>query len=151
MSTVVGVRLARAGDLAAVIGLLSMLHDPGDAEAIPREARTMFERILRQYGRRLLVAEVDGRIVGTTDVLVVENLSRGLRPWAAVENVVVDPQSRRQGVGRALVQAAVDYATECGCYKIQLLSNRKRRDAHAFYRSLGFDAEVEGFRRYLGR
>jgi GNAT superfamily N-acetyltransferase len=143
------VRLARMGDLDAVVRLLASLHDEKRTdEATPAE-RDAFERILRQPMRRVLVADLGGRVVGTADVLVVENLSRGVRPWAIVENVVVDPGSRRRGVGGALINAATDFADESGCYKIQLVSNRARVEARSLYRELGFDAEVEGFRKYL--
>ena len=36
------------------------------------------------------------------------------------------------------------------CYKVQLLSNSRRTDAHVFYESLGFERSAEGFRRHLG-
>jgi hypothetical protein len=38
---------------------------------------------------------------------------------------------------------------EAGSYKLQLLSNKHRIDAHAFYESVGFAASAEGFRLYF--
>ena len=40
-------------------------------------------------------------------------------------------------------------AREAGCYKLQLLSSRRRTQAHAFYQALGFEASAQGFRIYL--
>jgi GNAT superfamily N-acetyltransferase len=61
--------------------------------------------------------------------------------------VVVRPAAR--GIGRALMRGALDIADSAGCYKVQLLSNDGRSDAHAFYASLGFRPSATGFRRYL--
>lgn len=44
---------------------------------------------------------------------------------------------------------AVARARSAGCYKVQLLSNRLRTEAHEFYRNLGFDMSAEAFRLYL--
>jgi ribosomal protein S18 acetylase RimI-like enzyme len=112
-------------------------------------AEALFDAIAAQPGRELLVSEVDGRVVGTVDVLIVPNLTHGGTPWGAVENVVVDQESRGVGVGRSLMDEAVRRCVDAGCYKVQLLSNKRRTQAHEFYRSIGFEAVAEGFRRYL--
>ena len=112
--------------------------------------RTILGDLVGQPGRRLLVAEVDGgRIAGTVDAVVVTNLTHLGRPWAIVENVVVAEDDRRGGIGRALMQEAIAYARERGCYKVQLLSAKHRDQAHEFYQSLGLVAVAEGFRIYL--
>ena len=65
------------------------------------------------------------------------------------ENVIVAAAYRRTGVGRALMQYAIDQARAAGCYKLQLTSGKQRAPAHAFYRSLGLDAIAEGFKIYF--
>ena len=52
----------------------------------PREA---IEEIVADPARSLLVAEIDGELVGTVDVLIAPNLTHHAQPWALVENVVV--------------------------------------------------------------
>ena len=150
----VQVRLALDTDFDAILALLKQLaletmnvdsgHEPPD----PRQ-RAAWSRILTQAGRSLLVAETD-RVVGTADLLVVDNLTHDGMPWAIVENVVVDATRRGHGVGHALMGAVVERARAAGCYKVQLMSNEARVRAHAFYRSLGFVPNAEGFRLYLG-
>jgi GNAT superfamily N-acetyltransferase len=125
---------------------------PGRSAAAPaegREAHEILVAILEQSGRTLLVADVNGEIVGTADLLIVQNLMRGSAPWAMVENVVVADRVRRRGIGRALFDEAIRLARGAGSYKVQLLSNKHRRDAHAFYKAVGFTATAEGFRLYL--
>ena len=53
--------------------------------------------------RTVLLAECEGRPVGTADLTVLANAARSGRPYLLVENVVVDRGSRRTGVGRALL------------------------------------------------
>jgi GNAT superfamily N-acetyltransferase len=163
------VRVARQGDLEAVLGLLedlrwdrqsaapasgALMGASGGGPARAEAGRT-WESILAQEGRFVLVAELAGEIVGTADLLIVQNLTHDLRPWAIVEHVVVADRTRsgasarRRGVGRALLAEAVARAQAAGCYKVQLLSRKDRSDAHRFYRAVGFEPTAEGFRRYL--
>jgi len=94
--------------------------------------------------RRLLLAVVDDVAVGMLDTIVVPNLTRKLRPWAAILRAM-----RRHGVGRLLMEKAIEHARDRGCYKIQLVSAQARDEAHALYRASGFDADLQGYRRYL--
>jgi GNAT superfamily N-acetyltransferase len=153
MLPMMGIRDARLEDLPELLRLYRQLAArPGEGEEDPARRAWIaaaFAAIEAQRGRRLLVAEGDGRLAGTLDLLVVTNLTHGGRPWAIVENVVVDLTARRAGVGRALMREAERTARAAGCYKIQLLSARRRLEAHEFYRALGFESSAEGFRRYL--
>ncbi len=143
------VRRARAADLDAVCELLAQLPIDGRA-AIPADAAgRVFDAILRQRGRSLLVAESDGTVVGTADLVIVANLTHGCRSFGLVENVVVAPDARRHGIGRALMERVVSDAQAAGCYKVQLLSNTERTDAHDFYAAIGFELRAAGFRRYF--
>jgi ribosomal protein S18 acetylase RimI-like enzyme len=148
----VEVRPARIEDAAALHRLYGELAD-GRTDARPAgmdRTRAILTDIVGQPARRLLVAEGEGgRLAGTVDVLVVVNLTYAGRPWAVVENVVVAEAHRRQGIGRALMQAAMGQARQAGCYKVQLTSGKHRDGAHAFYRSLGFEAIAEGFKAYF--
>ncbi len=113
------------------------------------ETQPVFAQITTMPGHELLVAEEDGEVVGTMVLLMVPNLSHGARPWAIVENLIVDGRYRRRHIGRLLMEYAIARAREAGCYKVQLLSNKKRREAHQFYQDLGFEASAHGFRLYL--
>ena len=139
------IREAVEADLPAVVSLLEGL----DLETPPAANETVWKTILAQPGRTVLIAEVDGVVVGTLDLMVVANLTRDARPFAVAENIAVDADHRSRGIGRALLDEAVRRSQGAGCYKIQLMSNKRRADAHAFYRSCGFEAQAEGFRRYF--
>jgi len=143
------VRRAIADDLSDVVALLSQLHEDEAPPLVGEDLTSTFAEILASSTRAVLVATRDGAIVGTLDLFAMANLTRGGRPWAGVENLVVDVACRRQGIGRALIAVAVDTALEAGCYKVQLVSHHKRDAAHVLYSHTGFTAPVRGYRRYL--
>jgi len=59
--------------------------------------------------------------------------------------VVVDEAHRRRGIGAGLMERAAAIAREAGCYKVVLTSNKKRPEAHTFYRRLGYQQTHEAF------
>jgi GNAT superfamily N-acetyltransferase len=149
--SVASVRRAEQRDLDALLSLYDELAD-GDAARLPGErthAAAILATALADPQRSLLVAELDGAVVGVADLLVVPNLTHRGDPWAIVENVVVARAMRRSGVGRALMVRALEIARAAGCYKLQLLSAKHRVEAHALYRSIGLEAHAEGFKLYL--
>jgi ribosomal protein S18 acetylase RimI-like enzyme len=95
------------------------------------------------------VGDAGDGVVGTASLLVMPNLGYECHPTAFIEAVAVDPQHRRLRVGTAIVGRILADAAEKSCRKVQLLSHKRHADdgAFSFYRSLGFEAEAEGFRR----
>jgi GNAT superfamily N-acetyltransferase len=145
------IRPARPSDLLSLIALLQQLSldDPReDPDALARY-ETAFAAIDADPRQTLLVAEADGAVVGTATVIIVPNLSHVGRPYAVVEDVVVDSAHRGNRLGEALMRRCIDTAREAGCYKLALTSNRRRPEAHRFYERLGFTATHLGFRMDL--
>ena len=68
-----------------------------------------------------------------------------------IEAIVVAATQRRSGIGRMLIERVLADASVARCHKVQLLAHKRHAfdGAHDFYRSLGFEAEAEGFRLYL--
>lgn len=143
-------RRAREGDLPRVLALFGYLQ-PRRAwrEDQDGDAARLFASMVADPARHLLVAEVDGRVAGMLDVIIISNLSRDLSPWATFENLAVDPAFRRRGIARGLLLHARDVAVANGCYKAQFVSGMGRKDAHRIYDGIGFDHPVRGWRRYL--
>lgn len=144
------VRVATEPDVPALLALYGELH-PSDGKVPAERAQQVWRVLSGQWGRTILVAECDGRVVGTVDCLLVPNLTHGCRPYLQVENVVVAAAARRSGVGSRLIHAATAAARAAGCYKIQLQSRVDRFAAHTFYESCGLTATATGYRRYLDR
>ncbi|MBB6118390.1 GNAT family N-acetyltransferase [Nocardiopsis algeriensis] len=147
------IRAAIRSDLGAILRLLRELGDTAHMQSahvrMSSAAVRAWTRMESDPDRTILVAEERGQIIGTLDLLVVANLTHDAQPWAVVDNVVVDPQLRRRGIGRALVEDALDRATRAGCYKVELLSHESPDGVRKFYAALGFSGSALGFRRRL--
>ncbi len=143
----VQIRPATEGDLDALLALYVQLS-PENAGADRDLAAAGLQTMFADTHVSLLVASLDGMVVGTVTLIVVPNLTHNARPWIQLENMVVDESVRRSGAGRALLEAAEALAQESSAYKIQLQSADHRHGAHAFYKSAGFKASSLGFRKY---
>jgi GNAT superfamily N-acetyltransferase len=97
----------------------------------------------------VFVAEVDGEVVGVTQVVVFPHFQHTGGWCAEVETVHVREDRRGRGVGSALLDAAEALARRRGCYRIQLTSRNVRTDAHRFYLAHGYDPTHQGFKKLL--
>lgn len=109
------------------------------------DAERIFERMARYPNYKVYVAIINARVVGTFALLIMDNLGHLGAPSAIIEDVAVDPEYQRQGIGKEMMRRAIQLATENGCYKAVLSSNLKRDVAHAFYESLDFERHGYSF------
>jgi GNAT superfamily N-acetyltransferase len=127
------IRPARPGD--ALVGAYEWLFAPPGARP-PRwdeeAAGARLQRAMDAADADVLVAERDGAVVGICTVyLDIESVRFGRRAW--VEDLAVDPGHRSAGFGKALLDAAKDWARERGATHLELDSAETRADAHRFY------------------
>lgn len=132
------VRKATEQDLAGILALYRELVPDDPPLAVDESLKEHFRSMLADESMHLLVVEHQGVLVATCVLVIVKNLTRGARPYALIENVVTGGNYRRRGFGRMVMERAIGIAKSAGCYKIMLLSNADRDDAHAFYEGLGF-------------
>ena len=144
------VRKAAVRDIPRILELYEELTE-NKQDISPAKAKQILRQINAISEGRLLVAEQDGMVLGTLYIQVIPNLSHNGTPYAIIENVVVDKRFHKQGIGRLLIENALTFAREAGCYKVQLLSMKKRLEAHQFYRALGFEDSALGFRLYFNK
>jgi GNAT superfamily N-acetyltransferase len=141
------IRRVRKSDLPRLQELYDQLHLNNylSLRVTRKQQAATFERLARDRNHTILVAEVSGTIAGTCHVIVVPHLGHALKPFAIVENVVVDAQVRSSGIGQHLMAAAGDLARRRGCYKLALTSNIARGRAHRFYERLGWTRTHLGY------
>ena len=141
------IRPAGVDDLPAVLSayLAAGINDPGEA-LHPAGAAQILARFRRYPDYTLYVAEIAGDFAGTYALLIMDNLGHGGAPSGIVEDVAVLPGYQGRGIGRAMMQHAMDTCAAKGCYKLTLSSNARRHDAHAFYGHLGFERHGYSFR-----
>ena len=140
------VRSATVDDLPAVLHLYEQLY-PGLAVRAGSRTEHAWAMTLATPQRTVLVAEVEGVVVGTADLTVLANTARAGQPYLLVENVVVDRAHHRRGVGTALMSAAREHAEAAGCYKLQLSADEA--SAYAFYEAAGFRPAARTYKQYL--
>jgi len=145
------IRRAKAGDLPEI---LRMLFDdratPSDeVDGGARCYADAFEEMQRSDVNATYVAEVDGRIVGTFMLTFIRHLLRRGALVAQIEAVRVDAPQRGRGHGGQMMRWAIDEARRRGCSRMQLTTNKSRKDAHRFYERLGFRSTHEGMKLAL--
>ncbi|MFB7784860.1 GNAT family N-acetyltransferase [Streptomyces vinaceus] len=90
-----------------------------------------------------------GRVVGCLQVTYIPGLGRGGAERALIEAVRIRADRRGGGLGRILMERTIERARTRGCALVQLTSNKRREDAHRFYRGLGFARSHDGFKLAL--
>ncbi len=126
--------------VAAVTRLLPQLSS---SAAPPTPSQV--EQIVTSPATQLLVARIDGEIVGAL-TLVVFRIPSGVRGW--IEDVVVDEAARGRGVGEALNREALRLAAEQGAKTVELTSRPSREAANRLYQRLGFKIRDTNVYRY---
>jgi GNAT superfamily N-acetyltransferase len=94
--------------------------------------------LMQAEGRVVLVAELDGAVVGCLSTSVMRVLHRPA-PVGRISMMVVEEALRGLGIGAALVRAAERALAERGCYMVEVTSNVRRTEAHRFYERLGYE------------
>lgn len=116
-------------DVVAVARLLPQLS------SAPPPDRAALRAIASAPGTILLVARVDGRVVGSL-TLVTFHIPSGIR--AVIEDLVVDQAVRGRGIGLALVGEALRAARAAQARNVDLTSRPSREAANRLYERAGF-------------
>ncbi|WP_323769054.1 GNAT family N-acetyltransferase [Antarctobacter sp.] len=145
------IRLARQGDLSALIALYAD-DDIGKTRDVARPDpayQSAFDAIEADPNHLLVVGEVDGEIAATLLLSFIPGLSRHGAWRAQIEAMRVARTLRGHGMGNELLDWAIEEARNRGCSLVQLTSDRRRTEAHRFYERAGFEATHFGFKLSL--
>ena len=152
-SSSVTFRRAGRDDVERIVQMLA--DDPLGAKReryelpLPRSYLAAFEAIEVDPNNEVVVACVDGKVIGVLQITFIPGLTY-LGGWRAlIEGVRVDAATRSSGLGKALVEHAIERARERGCHLVQLTTDKTRPGAKRFYEALGFVATHEGMKRPL--
>ncbi len=143
-------RSAQRADLPEIVRLLADDELGSQRERyenpLPEVYYRAFEQIDRQPNLELIVAELDGQVVGTLQLIFIPSISfqGGLR--AQIESVRVDKPHRNRGLGKQMMTWALERARERGASVVQLTTHASRTDAHRFYEQLGFKGSHLGMK-----
>lgn len=135
-------RVATSDDLTAIVQLLAddILGQQREdlSEPINENYVKAFREIESDRNNELIVAELDGKVIGTLQLTFTPSLSYQGSKRCTVESVRVDSSLRGKGIGREMMLWAIERAKEKGSISMQLTSHGDRVEAHRFYERLGF-------------
>lgn len=133
------VREACENDLRQILELYLDLHERLVPEESERLRRT-WEKIMADESHHLIVYELDGKLISSCVCVIIPNLTRGVRPYAFVENVVTHRDHRGKGYATACLNYARELAQKEYCYKMMLLTGSRSPETLAFYRKAGYNS-----------
>lgn len=132
------VREAKREDLGAILQLYLYLHETSVPE-LTEHLTAVWDQILSDENHHLIVNEVDGKIVSSCVCVVIPNLTRNVRPYAFVENVVTHWEHRGKGYATQCLDYAKAIAQGQNCYKMMLLTGSKEQKTLDFYAHAGYN------------
>ena len=127
-------------DLFELLNLYLSLHE----KEIPEDSlhlQQVWSEMISDQRHHVIVKEVEGRIVSSCICVIIPNLTRGVRPYALIENVVTREKDRGKGYASACLEYAKQIAKEGNCYKMMLLTGSKNESTQNFYKGVGYNSE----------
>lgn len=132
------VREIAENELNELLKLYLYLHE----ETVPEmtaHLKSTWDAVLQDKNHHILVKEADGRIVSSCVCVIIPNLTRNIRPYAFIENVVTHADYRGKGYATECLNYAKEIAQKADCYKMMLLTGSKRETTLTFYRNAGYN------------
>lgn len=133
------VREAEIDDLDEILRLYLYLHE----DSIPqtdRHLKSTWEQIINDKNHHIIVNIQDGKIVSSCVCVIIPNLTRNVRPYAFVENVVTHGDYRGKGYATQCLDFAKEIAIRKNCYKMMLLTGSKSKKTLDFYKHAGYNS-----------
>ena len=94
---------------------------------------------IEKNGTKYFIAMEDNKIISSCYLAIISNLTRSGKSNGFIENVITDEKYRKKGIGKKIIEMAIEYGKRNNCYKIILQSSFKRKENHVFYEKCGFD------------
>ena len=144
------VREAMITDLDAILDLYLYLHE----ESLPEKdehLKDTWMQIIQDTNHHLIVNEIDGKIVSSCVCVIIPNLTRNVRPYAFIENVVTHKDYRKRGYAGECLNYAKQISEKENCYKMMLLTGSKRPETLHFYENAGYNSgDKTAFIQWIG-
>jgi N-acetylglutamate synthase-like GNAT family acetyltransferase len=134
-------RQAKQKDIEA---LCTLMDEMSRTAISPEQMLNRLQMVEKSKIDSLYVCEDNGEIQGLLGFRIRENLEEMSR-FGEVSAIVVDPDDRRKGIGRFMMDYAEKLAKKYGCKGMWLVSGFAREEeAHKFYQQLGY--QITGYR-----
>ncbi len=126
-------------ELNSLLELYTHLHETGLPENTEYLEKT-WRTICNDKNHHIIVCDIEGKIVSSCVCVIIPNLTRNVRPYAFVENVVTHSDYRCRGYATACLEFAKEIALKENCYKMMLLTGSKENSTIEFYERAGYNS-----------
>lgn len=141
-------RRAERADIPAIVAILADDYLGKDREKItdplPASYGAAFSEIEANPHAYMLVCECAGVVVGYLQLWFLRGMAKQGALQARLGDVQIASAQRGAGIGRRMVAHAIELARQRGCKLMFLISHETRKDAHRFYKQLGFTPDYQG-------
>ena len=132
------VREAYENELGSILELYLHLHENAVPE-MTAHLKNTWKTIMQDENHHVIVRVAQGRIVASCICVVIPNLTRNVRPYAFIENVVTHSDYRGKGYATECLNYAREIANDANCYKMMLLTGSKEEGTLRFYEHAGYN------------
>ncbi len=132
------IREVRQEDLEEVLKLYLHLHE----KSVPEQSKLLtdtWNQIIEDKNHHIIVKVVDEKIVSSCVCVIIPNLTRNVRPYALIENVVTHSDYREHGYATECLKFAKSIAEKNNCFKVMLLTGAKDQKTLDFYENAGYN------------
>lgn len=133
------VREIYENELKELLKLYLHLHEQSVPEMTENLMNT-WNAIINDRNHHIIVKIADDKIVASCVCVIIPNLTRGVRPYAFIENVVTDKAYRGRGYATECLDFAKEIAVRENCYKMMLLTGSKEKKTLDFYERAGYNS-----------
>lgn len=132
------VREIKENELIELLELYLHLHEKSVPE-ITEHLNKTWNTIIQDENHHIIVKIVDDKIVSSCVCVIIPNLTRNIRPYAFIENVVTHTDYRGKGYATECLNYAKEIAEKMNCYKMMLLTGSKEEATLKFYEGAGYN------------
>jgi len=133
------VREINETELNELLELYLCLHEKTVPEMTEHLMRT-WNSIIQDENHHIIVNVIDNKIVSSCVCVIVPNLTRNIRPYAFIENVVTHEDCRGKGYATECLHNAREIAKKANCYKMMLMTSSKDERTLKFYNNAGYNS-----------
>ena len=132
------VREIYENELNELLELYLYLHEDTIPE-VTEYLNSTWKTIIQDKNHHIIVKIADRKIVSSCVCVIIPNLTRNIRPYAFIENVVTHADYRGKGFATECLNYAKEMAEKEGCYKMMLLTSSKEDSTLRFYENAGYN------------
>lgn len=126
-------------ELNELLELYLYLHEKSVPEMTEHLNKT-WEAIIQDNQHHIIVKIVDDKIVSSCVCVIIPNLTRNIRPYAFIENIVTHADYRGKGYATECLDYAKEIAVKSNCYKMMLLTGQSKNQHSGFIEMAGYNS-----------